>query len=296
MIYLVPYFDFPIEITHIETVNGLYPFGPACTIVIWRNDDFKLQAKINGFGSGPFKLTTQTEDGNGHFALTETITGFGKDRFFRFTLHECVVTNYKEKGVYYPNFGVPFEADLSLDYFTTEFMYADGMKEPTAQFDWFLANQFNINFRRRTAHKLIKKYTRTRINEEPEEEKDDPLEQESSGSSWDFFAINIPAVKCIIGLVPPGFGPAWAKCLVIEYQKSDGIFPGVEIKMAVKNLIGFLLRSDLFHIGSTVFNRHTIITQYARSSLVCSRLIVQSLDFHPSGLTGNINGEILNGS
>jgi hypothetical protein len=259
------FFDFPIEIVNIAALDGIYDFGPTCSIVIWRNDDYKLQAKISGYLLKPTKFEIGTEAGPGNFAVLETITGYRNDRLFRFTLHECVIAGWNQKGIIYPNLGIPFEAGLTFDYFTTEFVFGDEQMEPTSQVDWYIGNQFDVSFPKRTERKLQKTLRRTRVNREQD---DDEMILNSSGSGWDWFAIDIPGVKCCVSQVPKQFGPSWAKCLAIEYRKSDGFIADENVKRAIKNLVGFLIGTELFPIGTAIFCGHSIISQSACSPLI----------------------------
>jgi hypothetical protein len=254
-------FDFPIEVLDITCEKNIYNLGPNCVITIWRDEDYKLQAKVSGFMLNPNNFDHQGESEVGNFVVLDTITGYSKDRLYEFTLEGCYVDGWSYRGIVYPGIGVPFEANLGVESFSTKLLI-DDLEEATSITEWFLCGHIHVHFTKRTERKLTKKFLRQRVESETE---DDISKGHSSGGSWDHFKVDIKNFHCLVAEVPKEIGPSWAKRIAIEYRSSWGFIADKEKKDALKNLVGFLFGSEMLYIGSSTFSGSTLIGQTAAS-------------------------------
>ncbi len=257
------HFDFPIEIINLEFEKNLHGLTSSCVIKIWRDEDYKLKASISGYILDPMALEGEREQGPGNFAELDTITGTDLAKIYSYTLTECVIGSSTHQGIYYPGFGLPFVADLHLTSFTKkQALGVDPADEVTIRYDWFLCNHINFFFPGNTARKVKTTHIKSRVGIDPENEGADSVSQ---GHSRDYFLIDFPDVKCIVAKVPEEFSPSWAKCICIEQRNPFGIIIDRETNESIRNLLGFVMGTDLLHIGSTHRSDDNIILQEAFS-------------------------------
>jgi hypothetical protein len=258
-------FEFPVEISNLQFEKNFHKIPSSCKINIWRDENFKLKAKLSGHTLTPKTLDDdKREDGPGNFAELDTITGYDSSNEYSFTLTNCVIGSYNLKGIIYKDIGMPFSADIHFDsFFKKPVTNIQSNDEDIIQYDWFVCARVSFFYSGMSRHFILDgKRHKIREGVDPKINTD---EVRPISSSWDYFSITIPEIRCLVALVPKDFGVSWAQCMCIEYRSSLGLNSDRNTKKSLENFLGFLLGTELVKIGTTTFAGDKAIYQEAIS-------------------------------
>jgi|GEM_PF-4916219 len=144
-------FKFPVEISNLRFEKNHHALAAACSIAIWRDENFKLQAKLKGYTLYPNKLRNiPREDGPGNFAAQDVITGADTFSNLTFVLDGCLIVNFSIEGIEYPGLGLPFTAKILFDSIKSEGTSVIDQNH-LVQYDWFISGRLNLLFPESTA-------------------------------------------------------------------------------------------------------------------------------------------------
>ncbi len=256
---------FPIEISNLSFEKNLHDLSEGCTIKIWRDEDFKLQATIEGYIENAKSLSNPgKEEGYGNFAVEDIITGYVKGDGKKYSLSGCIIGSYNLQGVTYPGYGMPFSAELHLSSITYEPEMKDS-EETQVEQNWYISSSTRILYPGGTKRFDDNGLQRLRSGVDPERDTSDIV---PISMSRDFFKIEVPGAQCIVSIVPKEIGLSWASCFCIEYRSAWGPFPKKEVKEAIEDLISFLYGAQFIYVGTTKFSENEIVEQRAVSPSV----------------------------
>ena len=252
--------DYPLLIENPISKNGYYRIPPNSRIKVWRNNHYKLAGKIEGTTTD-HKAFDYREPGrdlkDGHVIKGDTfVTERNKmDQSYQF--FDCYVANTNYQLVRDGEFTTAFDGILNFKSFAETSSSQDFFKINR----WYLSGKINAVFPRSTERTYQNSHTKFRHGIDIQTEKLD--HNRARGFSRDFFLIDSGGVKCIVQKAHRQFLPDWANGICIEFRKDFGI-PDDETQIAVAELIGFILGTQLLDIGFTEYNdKDQVIGKFA---------------------------------
>ncbi len=237
-------FDFPLKLTSLTAQNNYYriPFDGYLTVS--RDIEYKLTGRLEGQVANKNDLeyqdaSRQLEDG--HIIKGETIIATEP------THHElsgCYIGTSRYDLIKFQENPLMLNFDSSLGLENIKEIISD--EEPARLIEWFLTGEVKLLFPRRTKRMRTDRLTKIRDIDLIQ----DDFTLHSQSSSRDYFLIDTGAIKCIAQLTPKSTLPNWAHGISIEYLKEYGI-PNQETRMAIAEVVGFVLGTQLLNVGST---------------------------------------------
>lgn len=234
----------PWEIDQIDLSKNL--FQGSKKIEIWRDESYKIKAKIMGNPKDDDKEKIDGDRKPGKMIPTFNIKGTLYNGFIKYELDGCVLS-----GITYNthNGETVFEAPL----LTHEIKKIFPNDNKTAWLtEWYLNGSDEIAyFPRTTERNSFLNFERLRNSIDKDLKK---FKGGHSGNiSRDFAFINDGKLQFLITQVPKGLGPAWSNSLGIEYRNEFGGIPDKNIREAISEIVSFFIGRQLLNIGFSTF-------------------------------------------
>jgi len=236
-----------VEIKKIQ-VNDTVLKG-AESIEIWRNDDYKLQGKINGVYDGYNFKSIQNEDAlPGATVKSIEIEGTDSIGVTSYKLSHCYITEIKSEVI-------PMDSKSSTK-FVANFIFNNVEKKNMTDtkteslVEWYLNGpKGNFIFSRLTKRLLKEDFNRIRFDDK---DKLFPgLNREES--TRDFAFIELENRSFIVQSVPKYLGPKWSNCIGIEFREEWGGIPDEDERDAISEITGFIMGKHLLNVGHTKY-------------------------------------------
>jgi len=250
--------NYPLVLTNVKAENGFYEIPLDSVIKIWRDSQFDLKAEISGKTNNIKNLDYKYSNNAikpGEFVQSETLicTNADNDKFY-YKLKGCHLGNLNTSPNYYSETKeYNFRVELLLSEIIEE---KNNYKEKQidALTEWFLCENIDLLFPRTTERFSSDKYLKQRIPPEERIELTDDNIRCLRESSRDFFYIEFDNYGIIVQSIKKEYLPNWAFGIAIEYNSKYGIIPELKQRIAISEIISFVLGVKLVYIGSTELN------------------------------------------
>ena len=250
--------DKPATITTVAESTHL-PKGHK-RILVTRDEDYNLRASMD-FKDPLFDLDSIKPDSvEGSFQKLFDIQG-SDSNLLSYTLESVFVNRLEKHGI--PG-SAGFSGNASI-YLQGLKMNTGNNKEGTHLTEWYLNGPTDYVFSRITHRKVLRTFTRERLesNRIPFDTIKTPGESSSSGT--DFIRVKTDNLQFVIGKVPKEFGPEWSSNIAIEYRKAWGRIPDLAEREKIMEICSFVLGRQLLLIGYTMYDQdEKIVEAYAR--------------------------------
>jgi len=283
--------DSPLIVNNIEFDKLKYNISDDTVLKVWRNDEFGLEARLEGFTNDPstFKKDQLLDDGN--IIIGDTITGISTHGS-RIILSKCIITTWTTKSFYAEEKGYVFEAIVHLDSCDIIYNIPNPEVGSVHHLDWFICSRkADLDFRKVTLRKRNSSKPKIRLGIDEEDPAADPLS--GSSSSCDYFQMEIRGARCIIAKVPSHYLPLNLKGICFEIRDQANNIITEHDKKDLRNLLEFLLGTELVPIGYSELNNGELIrafldTPYGGSIKTTCRNAMPVLTFNRQYEWGNI--------
>ncbi len=223
--------------------------GTPLEIKIWRDDDYKLEAKIYGKIKPETPHATEQKDTLGEIVPSFSISGEqGADQY---ELGGCILGGSVEE--YHP------DADPTDGKFSTilHFQRIKIIQQKEANVEWLTEWYINgikssIIFPRSTSREYKNIYSRKREVLKKGKETFDARCHGSSSSDYAF--IDCGDFGFIIQKVPDQLGPSWSENIGIEYRREFGGIPPPETRLTISEIVSFILGKHLLNVGFSSYD------------------------------------------
>jgi hypothetical protein len=213
-------------------------------ISIWRNDQYKIEARVTGTPTGTGDEMLPDYGGPATIMPNIEIEGSGMHGSFDYRLSHCVPGRISERR------GESFEVELTT-HSVRRMLPRRGPATPAWLTEWYLNGYPGRSFiYPRLAHRELKEeYRKERefigLNE--------MFEGAQSESSNPCAFVETSEVNFVVEPVPDKLGPPWSTCLGIEYREDLGGIPDADVRNVVAEIVGFVMGRPLIHVGYTSF-------------------------------------------
>jgi len=243
-------FNFPIKLTNISCEFEYHNFPSDSIIEIYRDEEFNFIGKIYGKTnntkiaeySHPFHQNVA-----GEFIEGENIVGYEINNNSKFQLQGCHVKNasFSPSGdtLLHSHFVIEIRMDFVIE------INDSNEKETESLMEWFLTGRTTILFSRNTHY-----YDSERIKIRNGIDSAITSDASYKRMAWDFFLIELEKFSFIVQQVQNGIFPVWANGFIIEYRSSFSQIPSKEIRIAISEIVSFILGVEFIEIGYSEFN------------------------------------------
>lgn len=255
--YIWESFQFPIKLTNISCELGRHDFPADSIIEIHRDEEFNFIAKIYGKTNNP-KIGEYSHPDNknkaGEFIEGENIVGYDINNK-KFLLEGCHVKNVFFTATNDPLLPLYFSLDIRMDFLTE--LSSNEEDNVEILMELFLTGKTSILFSRNTHYyDSIGLKLRKDIDGEI-----DGIRTERM--AWDYMIIKLEEFSFIVQKVQDDVLPSWSNGFVIEYRNSFGKIPSEEIRIAIAEIISFMLGVEFMNIGCSEFNSNNeLVSRY----------------------------------
>jgi hypothetical protein len=251
---------FPLVLSDIKSVKGMYRIQPEWTITIWRDEEYKLQGLLRGKAKDRNAIRHKDGEMPGTFPEQDILEG--TDGLSQVILKGCVLDGFQPEGLT-PDGRLSFSSGVHVDFLERKLLtLAAEVKDlPLMQAEWFLAAPLHTVFPRATMRERMTHSTKSRTGITAGNME---WEHRLVPTAHDFMVLETEDLRCVLAEVPEGFAPPWANGICIEYRESDKI-PDEDTRKGVSELVSFALGSHLLPIGHTLFRGDHPAEQYAQS-------------------------------
>jgi hypothetical protein len=214
-------------------------------IHVWRNDRYKIEAKVMGTPTGSEDDMLPNYGEPGTIMPDFEIEGSGMLGEVLYQLSHCVPGRVTVKA------GESFRADLT----TYRVQRTSWRREPTPPV-WLTEWYLNA-YRRRPF--IYTRIVQRELKEEYRKERDFlgvdiTFRGQELGSTSKCAFVETSDVSFIVEPVPKDICPPWSNCLGIEYREDLGGIPGADVRDAVAEIVSFVMGRPLIHVGYTSFD------------------------------------------
>jgi hypothetical protein len=232
------------EIENVEESPAL-PQG-AEGIVVWRNDQYRIEATVTGTPAGTVGDMLPTYGKLGSLIPDFEIEGSGMRGSVDYKLSHCILGPISIKGM------DSFEAGLTTHRVHRTFRQRD-LTSPVWLTEWYLNAYRSRSF-------VYPRVVQRELKEEYRKKRDflgvdTTFRGQDIGSSSPCAFVETSDVNFIVEPVPDVFGPSWSKCLGIEYREELGGIPDADVRDAVAEIVSFVMGRPLIHVGYTSFDK-----------------------------------------
>jgi len=254
-------FAWPVNFTHLSCVKGLYAIPTNAVITIERDQNFKLKATL--FGQTDNSDNLNYKDGPtskpGAFIKTETIKGYNTS-WELFEISGAFLTNIRSTGLGALEGTIHnFDCNLILNDFTQTL----SEDEADSLVEFYLSGKTNFFYPRSTRYKTTSRYTRVRQGIEDDNPRE-LISEQGSNSGFNYFFIKTENFECFVQNVDKLYLPTWANGLQIEYRKGEKAIPDENTRMAVMEIVSFILGTQLLSIGNVELDSvHNVLRRRA---------------------------------
>ncbi|HTB52334.1 MAG TPA: hypothetical protein VK718_06125 [Ferruginibacter sp.] len=248
---------YPEEIiTNLTFEKGVYNINKDCIIRFTRDNKYDLIASISGILNDSESIDPNYKEGA--FVSGDIIIGYSQNGLFKYIFSGALLGKNKRSLIAPNSTSVKFEAELRVDGVSR--IFNDSDLETEYLHEWYLSGGTdNMFFPRITSRSIHESYKREREGIDP---KDEFGLIKSSSSSGDYLFVKYADTSFIVSKVPKEFGSDWSFSLCIEYRASFGRIPDNNERIAISELVGFLMGNQLLKIGETTFDKsHSLIVQ-----------------------------------
>ncbi len=229
------------EIDHLRESTNLPPGSEK--IEVWRDDQYKIKAKITGTSNEPKDLLPGSGE-VGIITSTFEIEGSSDYGMVDYRLEHCLLS-----GISYKYLENSFEADLKT--YSVRRILSREWSQRVWLTEWYL-----------NSHKSMLPYPRLVEREFKEEYRkkresfgEDVTFEGAGMSTSDRYAfIETPEVSFVVEPVVKELGPPWSDCMSIEYREDWGGIPEADVRDAIANFVSFVIGRPLIGVGSTSFD------------------------------------------
>lgn len=237
------------------TIDKKLP-GTPVEIKIWRDDEYKLKAEISG-KTTEFPPTYQPEQSDAGAILPPfAITGKTDGDTSTYEIGGCSIgdylTHYEPIGAGFPQ--GTFNTELRLQQIKI-------IQQKDVPIEWlteWYINGIKAGFFlfRSTVRTCKETYMRERKTTKEKPETFDT--GESFSGSIDHALIKCEDFSFIIHTVPEHFGPSWSNNIGIEYRSEFGRIPNPEERVAISEIVSFVIGKHLLKVGYTSYDKSGI--------------------------------------
>lgn len=246
-------FDWPIEISHLESLNKNYKLPNDAIITIFRNDEYDLEGTITGITKNQEDLDYQLDGGKpkaGQLIKGDSITGQDSLRNKEYRLKHFFLRslNFNFSGMP-PNVKFHFNSRVSVG--TLEETFFHDKRKVSYILEFHLTGRINQLFPRTTDRSKEEKFSKSRHGIDPKIENPNLISSRSQGGARDYFYIKTSEFDFIVQRIDKRFLPKWANGVQIEYRNNFKKIPDQETRKAIAEIIGFVLGTQLLKIGES---------------------------------------------
>ncbi|WP_432327999.1 hypothetical protein ACRQ5D_33865 [Mucilaginibacter sp. P25] len=255
-------FEWPLTVSGLKCLDGIYELPPDCQLTITRNDSYKLTGRLSGQifdrASIAYKGGGENEPVPGEFMETERVQARKTSRE-EVLLTGVVLGAHQIRGlIAKPGTSYSFEAAVRLT--GIEFTGPDYAEDRTEKLlEFYLCGQTHLHWPRGTERKEVTKIAKVRSG--VDEEINEPVQtcRQLGGISNDYLLINTLTHYIFVQEVDKSYLPEWSKGIQIEYRRKDAPIPVEEERKAISELVGFLIGSQLLKIGESHLDDSDIV-------------------------------------
>lgn len=225
---------------------GDIPIGSE-RIKLWRDDQYRVRGELAGTYLDHSELDFHVQPGT--LAQSLVIEGMGKEGY-RYSL--CKGYLRAHNALHSLKEGVAHTFTSRLEHFEVTRSFAFHESAPAVRWltEWYLNGiRFSGVFWQTTERELAPQYTKARdttLFKAPE--------REARSSSADHAFIEYDGKGFIVQQVPAAIGPSWSKNIGIEYRPEWGGIPEREERIAIAEIVGFVLGRRLLNVGFTEYD------------------------------------------
>lgn len=228
--------------------------GISRNIRIWRNDEYKIEAEISGQPKS-FAIDAKRDDDAGK------------------VIHSSVIKGTTERGEKYELIGY-LSGDVEVQHKIVEGGPDQGsftasitlhqvkiIQQENVPVEWlteWYINGIKSSFvlSRSTTRRCSETYSRER------EVLEGKSEQFNTGEGH-YGSLDYAFIKCddfgfIIHTVPNQFGPDWSNNIGLEYRREFGRIPSPEERIAISEIVSFIIGKHLLKVGHTSYDKSGI--------------------------------------
>lgn len=213
--------------------------GTPNTIRIWRDDNYKIIAEIEGTSHEFWFDDSQNFESSGLTLPSIDITGKNNHDTEEYELKYCYLGGRKsiQHKNFLKNFTSTFQTELTIQ--EIRILRQNG-KQPVWLTEWYLNGPSMNDFLYRVTERITaKSYTRKRDVLKNKIEQFDTAKTDELAR--DFVFIKCSDFGFILYKIPTQFGPKWSNNLGIEYRNEFGRIPDEEERVAISEIISFIL-------------------------------------------------------
>lgn len=235
----------PWSIEHVSEAEGGIPIGSE-RIKLRRDEHYQVEGELIGTFTDEMELAFDAQPGT----LARPLAIDGRGKGYRYALRRGYRRAYT--ALYSLREGVGHTFTARLDYFevTRAYDHWESVPDPRWLTEWYLNGPRPSDvFWQGTQREVVSHYTRARdatLFKAPE--------RPSRSSSADHAFIKYGGEGFIIHQVPREFGPSWSANLGIEYRPEWGGIPAREKRIAIAEIVGFVLGRRLLNVGFTEYD------------------------------------------
>ncbi len=235
----------PWSIEHVSEAGGGIPIGSA-RIKLRRDDHYQVEGELTGTYVDESELAFDVQPGT----LARPLAIDGQGNGYRYALRRGYLRAYT--SLLSLKEGVDHTFTSRLDYFEVTRTYDHRELPPVPRWltQWYLNGPRSSDvFWRGTEREMVPHYTRARdttLFKAPE--------RPAQSFSADHAFIEYGGKSFIIHQVPREFGPSWSANLGIEYRPEWGGIPAREKRIAIAEIVGFVLGRRLLNAGFTEYD------------------------------------------
>jgi hypothetical protein len=237
------------------TIEKKLPGTPA-EIKIWRDEVYKLKAEIKGRTTEFSPEPQPQQESAGAILPAFTISGKTDGDTSAFEIDGCFIgdysTQYEPIGSGFPQ--GTFHTELRL-----QRVKIVQQKDVPVEWltEWYI-NGIKAGFflSRSTIRTCKETYSRERKNTK---EKSDIFDTgKRFGGSIDHAFIKCNDFGFIIHTIPDEFGPSWSANIGIEYRAEFGKIPSPTERIAISEIVSFIIGKHLLNVGYTSYDKSGI--------------------------------------
>jgi hypothetical protein len=227
--------------------------GDPHLLKIWRNDEYKIEAEISGQPRS-FTIDAEKKDNAGKIVPASTMKGENSGGV-KYELTGFISGDVEVQHQYLGGLDKgSFKSTLSLH----EVKIIQQEDVPVERLTEWYINGISAGFIlfRSTSRRIDGKYSLER-----EVLKTKTEEFDTGGGEYhsrDYAFINFGDFSFIIHTVPNQFGPQWSKNIGIEYRQEFGRIPTQEERIAISEIVSFILGKHLLKVGYTSYDHSGI--------------------------------------
>ena len=222
---------------------------------IWRNDDYQIRGCITGSTKYHF-YTDVPENKSGLIIPPFEIKGAMYNDMEKYDLGGCYILGTSIRGSFDKPANQEFQTELSIHRIRVTHQ---SKNEINSLIEWYLNGVDPVFFFNRGANR---RYTQIFTKERDIlKEKTEKFENEVT-LGWGRYAfIDCVDFGFVINSVPKPYGPKWSNNLSIEYRPEFHRIPNAEERIAISEIVSFILGKQMFNIGSSTYDKEGYIIE-----------------------------------